>query len=170
MELATAVLLRDGVDPVAVSLGGEDLLHTEAWTRLYSAAQLSLSRDPSEQAISVLKPGGNGTWLVYLLPMYDPATRSNGSHLLLVFDPESEPRIQLGSLQAMFRLTKAEARLVEQLLMGRTPAEAAEALGVTIHTVRTYLKRLYGKLGVSSQALLMRKLLQAVSLPLRPAA
>lgn len=55
-------------------------------------------------------------------------------------------------------------------MLGRTPKEAAEELGVTIHTVRTYLKRLYIKLGVKSQAMLVRKLMQAASLPQRPAA
>ncbi len=68
-------------------------------------------------------------------------------------------------LGTAFHFTRAEVRLAEQLLLGRTPTEAAEALGVTIHTVRTYLKRLYHKTETHSQATLVRKLVQAASLP-----
>lgn len=102
--------------------------------------------------------------------MLDAASGSNGAHLLLVFDPEQHPGLPIPALRAAFHLTNAEARLVEQLLMGKTPAEAAVSLGVSIHTVRTYLKRLYLKLGVKSQALLMRKLLQVATFSIRPAA
>ncbi len=76
----------------------------------------------------------------------------------------------MGMLREAFRFTRAEMRLVEQILLGKTPAEAAEALGVTIHTVRTYLKRLYHKVGARSQATLVRKLIQASSLPVLLAA
>jgi DNA-binding CsgD family transcriptional regulator len=75
-------------------------------------------------------------------------------------------------LLAAYRFTRAEMRLVEQLLAGHTPAEAAQELGVTIHTVRTYLKRLYQKVGVKSQATLIRRLYQvstAGSPPVREA-
>ena len=58
-------------------------------------------------------------------------------------------------LQQRFQFTVAELRLVEVLLDGKRPDLAAEELGVTIHTVRTYLKRLYRKLGVHSQATLV---------------
>jgi len=48
------------------------------------------------------------------------------------------------------------------MIAGKTPAEAAVAIGVTIHTVRTYLKRLYHKVGVRTQATLVRTLLQTL--------
>ncbi len=58
-------------------------------------------------------------------------------------------------LQERFQFTQAELRLAEVLLDGNRPDMAADLLGVTIHTVRTYLKRLYRKLGVHSQASLV---------------
>ncbi len=61
-------------------------------------------------------------------------------------------------LQERFQFTQAELRLADVLLEGNRPDKAAEALGVTIHTVRTYLKRLYRKLGVHSQAALVCEL------------
>lgn len=58
-------------------------------------------------------------------------------------------------LQESWDFTPAELRLAEVVLDGMPPETAAAALGVTIHTVRTYLKRLYRKAGVHSQATLV---------------
>lgn len=85
------------------------------------------------------------------------------SHLVLLMkaawtDGEARRRM----LVERYRMTPAEVRLAEQLLDGMTAAAAARNLGISIHTVRTYLKRLYHKTGVPNQALLMRTLLQAV--------
>lgn len=170
MELAAAILVQERLNPVAASPGGQVLLNTEDWRLLASVARLKLTRDTAPTVFSVPKPRGSACWLVCVTPMFDPVTGSNGSHLLLVFDPEEQAAFAVPALQAVFRLTNAEARLVGQLLQGRTPSEAARELGVTIHTVRTYLKRLYLKLGVKSQAMLVRKLLQAAWPPAPSAA
>lgn len=58
-------------------------------------------------------------------------------------------------LQEIWAFTPAELRLAEVILDGMTPDAAASSLGVTIHTVRTYLKRLYRRAGVHSQATLV---------------
>lgn len=76
----------------------------------------------------------------------------------------------MGMLRELYAFTRAKMRLVEQILLGKTPGEAAEALGVTIRTVRTYLKGLYHKAGARCQAALVRKLIQASSSPVLPAA
>lgn len=85
------------------------------------------------------------------------------SHLVLLMkaawtDGEARRRM----LVQRYRMTPAEVRLAEQVLDGMTAAMAARNLGVSIHTVRTYLKRLYNKTGSRNQALLTRTLLQAV--------
>lgn len=168
MEFAAAILLRNGSHPIAASPEGRTLLESEHWVRVAAAVTSSLTRGSSPGILSVPKPAGRSAWLVCLTPMYESDTGSNGSHLLVIFDPDRHPQPPIQALREIFHLTRAEARLVEQLLLGRGPSEAAQALGVTIHTVRTYLKRLYGKLGVNSQAMLVRRLLQAVSLPAVP--
>ncbi|HAX43327.1 MAG TPA: hypothetical protein DCY80_12330 [Solibacterales bacterium] len=60
-----------------------------------------------------------------------------------------------------YRMTAAEVRLAELLMDGLTPTAASEKLEISIHTVRTYLKRLYNKVGVRAQAGLVRALLKA---------
>jgi DNA-binding CsgD family transcriptional regulator len=65
-------------------------------------------------------------------------------------------------LASVFKFTPAEVRLAEQVIQGHSPLQSAENLGVTIHTVRTYLKRLYHKAGVRTQAGLVRALMKAI--------
>jgi DNA-binding CsgD family transcriptional regulator len=73
-----------------------------------------------------------------------------------------KPELQRSRLMIEFRLTPAELRLAELLVKGRTPLEASVELEITLHTVRTYLKRLYRKAGVRSQATLICALNRAL--------
>lgn len=59
---------------------------------------------------------------------------------------------------ARFDLTFSEQRLAEQLLTGRTLAEAAQALGVSRNTAKTHLARIFDKTGARSQMALLRLL------------
>ena len=52
-------------------------------------------------------------------------------------------------------LTPAEWRAVQGLARGFAPAEIATSLGVSVHTVRTQLKRAMAKAGVHSQIALV---------------
>lgn len=92
---------------------------------------------------------------------------SNGkpetSHFVVTVSPASldqESRREI--LRRRFEFTPAELRLAEQLMDGQNPARAALNLGVSIHTVRTYMKRLYRRTGERTQATLVRALLQAL--------
>ena len=86
-----------------------------------------------------------------------------------VFEPALDSGTEREALSAAFGFTPAETRLALELLGGRTAQEAAAATRVSIHTVRTYLKRLYRKVGVRSQPALLVRLLQATRM-LPPAA
>lgn len=55
-------------------------------------------------------------------------------------------------MAALFELTPAEARVLERICAGRTSAEAAEALGVRVSTVRTHLLRVFDKTGARRRA------------------
>ena len=169
MELAAAVLLEENGHPVSANSQGALLLKSETWSRLeLSLRQKALScKDPIVFAENDGK--GDAPYIVWCTPLRDLLTQRNGRRLCLVFGPASQRDVAPAILREAFRLTRAEVRLVEQLLMGRTPAEASQALGVTIHTVRTYLKRLYRKVGARSQATLVCKLVRASVVPVRSA-
>lgn len=163
MDIAAALLLRENAAPVAANSLGAQLLLAPEWNRLHTEASVRLSSGVRSAIFVVHRQGERPPWLVWLTPLMDCDSGRNGLGLCFVFDPERQVHVTGSLLQSIYRLTPAEIRLAEQLLQGRRPAEAAEALGVTIHTVRTYLKRLYHKIGARTQATLVRKLMQATS-------
>lgn len=113
------------------------------------------------KAVRFERPASDSHYLLWETPLLNGAPMPT-YRAVMIFDAARQREVNRELLSALFHFTKAELRLAEQLLSGRTPAEAAESLQVTIHTVRTYLKRLYHKAGVRTQATLIRALLQAV--------
>jgi len=62
----------------------------------------------------------------------------------------------------LFGLLPSEARLAWAIAQGRSLAEAADDLGLTIETVRNYSKKIYAKTGARGQAELVRIILTSV--------
>jgi len=60
-----------------------------------------------------------------------------------------------------YRLTPAEWRAVQALITGLGPAEIADSVGLSVHTIRTQLKREMFKAGVHSQAALVARAFSA---------
>ncbi|HEY0801615.1 MAG TPA: helix-turn-helix transcriptional regulator [Steroidobacteraceae bacterium] len=52
-------------------------------------------------------------------------------------------------------LTDAESRVIQQLATGLRTSEIALRLGVSVHTIRTHVKRAMAKAGAHSQAALV---------------
>jgi DNA-binding CsgD family transcriptional regulator len=65
-------------------------------------------------------------------------------------------------LTALFRLTPSEARLAVALTEGKSLAEAATELGLTVETARNYSKKIYAKTATRGQADLVRLILASV--------
>lgn len=170
MELAAAVLLGKEAIPLAFNSSGARLIEMNEWTRFQSEIAARLRAAPDSVLFAVHRPKDRSPCLFWITRLTGFGRIPDDSYLCFVFDLERQPAIGSAVLKEAFRLTRAELRLSEQLLLGKTPAEAAAALGVTIHTVRTYLKRLYHKVGARSQATLVRKLMQAAAMPVLIAA
>lgn len=84
--------------------------------------------------------------------------------LLLLDEEVREVDAQrIPALSMRYRLTTAESQLLAQLGNGLDPADIASANGVSIHTVRTHIKHLFEKTGVSRQTDLVRLLAPPVS-------
>jgi DNA-binding CsgD family transcriptional regulator len=62
-----------------------------------------------------------------------------------------------------YGITPAESRVMQLLVQGMTPADAAEALGISLPTARTHLARLLDKTGTSRQADLVRLAMSALA-------
>jgi DNA-binding CsgD family transcriptional regulator len=78
---------------------------------------------------------------------------------VIVTDPDLPVAVNEGSLRRLFGLTRAESALVSFLLQGKTVEQAAGALFVSIHTVRTHLKRILLKTATGRQSELLRRIM-----------
>jgi DNA-binding NarL/FixJ family response regulator len=79
----------------------------------------------------------------------------------------STPKIKAVDRKGMSLLTKREAEVVSCLAEGMTNREIAECIGLSQHTVKNYLFRIFDKLGVSNRIeLLFMTLSQGTAAPL----
>ncbi len=125
---------------------------------------------------------GNGHGTAQSFPITDKERRTSGvAHLLpargaaldlfsrihsvLVVMPLSVPNAPPARmLQAMFDFTPSEARIAVALAEGRSIDAIGEDFGVARETVRSHLRSIFAKSGVSKQSALVRLLL-SVTLP-----
>jgi DNA-binding CsgD family transcriptional regulator len=88
----------------------------------------------------------------------------SGLILVLINDRElAENRLETAAL--IFDFTPAQIRVAKALIAGVDRQGAADALNVSINTVRTHLQRMFEKTGVHSQQALVRILLSAAQPP-----
>lgn len=66
-------------------------------------------------------------------------------------------------LRELFTLTRSEAVMATHIAGGKSIADAADAMGLTIETARNYSKRLYVKTGAKGQADMVRIILSGVT-------
>ena len=85
--------------------------------------------------------------------------------LVLVVDPVSRARVEPELVEAMLGLTPAETEIAVMLAQGRTVRQIATATGRGYSTVRTHLKHIFAKLGVSRQFEVAQAILALSSLP-----
>lgn len=76
--------------------------------------------------------------------------------LVSVTDLQADTPVAEDRLRDIFGLTRAEIRVAVALFDGASPKETAEQLGVSFHTVRGHLVRIYEKTETSRQAELVR--------------
>lgn len=82
-------------------------------------------------------------------------------HLALVLVGDADLGVENGVLREVFGFTPAEWRLAARLRSGLAIRDAAEELGISVHTARTQLRAIFAKAGVKRQSDLVRKLAAA---------
>ncbi|WP_181705740.1 helix-turn-helix transcriptional regulator [Chthonobacter rhizosphaerae] len=156
-DLLTAMMpsvVLDRRDRVQLAGSAPDALLKDALDRL--ASQLM----PQVASIALPATHAHPAMVAHLVPVRRNARDVFASaNAFLMVTPVSAAAVPGSSLlQALFDLTRAEARVAKGIMEGKTPADLARTLGVSVDTVRTQLKSVFAKVGVSRQADLVRLL------------
>ena len=109
----------------------------------------------ASDGFQLARPSGRNSLVIRIVPLKPKIA----ALAVLVCDPETRTQVDQSLLHQVYRLTRTEARLVIALAQGERLEGAAQTLGVTLGTGRTYLKRVFHKMGVSRQVDLMRLVL-----------
>ena len=82
---------------------------------------------------------------------------------LVVTLVNKEPNLLPGEtrLREFYQLTRAQARLVNEMMRHGSLEGAANAVNISIHTARSHLRAIYEKLNVSNQAQFFRLISQS---------
>jgi DNA-binding CsgD family transcriptional regulator len=106
--------------------------------------------------------------IVHLLPIARSAQDifSAASCIVVVTTIAAATTPPAAIIQALFDLSPAEARVAAKIVGGEAIDEIASGLGIAVATVRSQLRSIFGKTGVSRQGELIA-LLKGVALPLQ---
>ena len=136
--------------------------------RLREAIQEVAGATPGgpSQPVGVLKldrPTQHGSWLVAVIPVHARRRADTISEIAAIFVTETtggEPTgIPPQSIERLFSLTPAEARLLVALVDGLGLDEIAEEFKVSKNTLRNQLNQIFRKTGASKQSELVRMVL-----------
>lgn len=109
---------------------------------------------------------------VLVTPLPVGTSPFGGEAMAAIFcsDPDAVVGVLWRTLEAMYRMTPAEAQLTEALVNGQSLQQYADARCVSLNTVRTQLKAAAAKAGAKRQADLVRIVLTSPAILNPPAA
>lgn len=144
-----------------VSLSGGRVAFSDSKTdgefrALLKSAASGVAVDAPE--LRVERPSGRPDLSVVVRPVSIPDFMHTGSApaiALLISDPGGKTLVTAQSLRAVFDLTPAEAGIAASLANGMSVSDTAAHLGVALNTVRTHLRSIFSKTGVSRQSQLV---------------
>ena len=118
-------------------------------------------------AMTVTRPSLKRMLTLLIMPCCCGVATSNEEYRKLALvhlnDPETQLCVDPTALSRMYGLTRAEAGLALELLRGKSAEEAADALFVSIKTVRTHLHRIFLKTETNRQSQLLQLLMRSMS-------
>lgn len=86
------------------------------------------------------------------------APEAGVGRVILLATPPGTRQLDLAKLRMLFGLSETESRIAQRMVQGEAADEIATAHGTSIHTVRTQIKQLLGKVGVNRQSELVAAL------------
>lgn len=160
MDAAARVLMAEQ-DDLVVRNGKLRLRHTGGNARLESAVRWAATHNrgmvPGRGVLPLVLEAGEGVpariwWVI-----------AEGGAIYFTFPPAGGHDQRLDAAAAAYNLSAAQRVVAGRIVAGLALPEIAEAMGVTVSTVRTHLDRIFEKVGVRNQTALVRVLLSAAA-------
>ena len=113
----------------------------------------------SHQSFSLERDGEKLSLLIRRVPQ-----KANGTptFMVVLVDPNQQKPPAIDDLMDLFGLTRSEAKLTQKLAEGLALDQAAELVGISHSSARTYLKTIFSKTGVNRQPQLMKTVLSSI--------
>jgi len=130
---------------------------------LAGAAKTGASNGGDAGAVMRLRrPSGRQALEVVITPIRcesSPLFDRRAAAAIFVADPDVRAERPAARLRQIYGFTPTEAEVASRMVKGMDLAEIGDALGITIHTIRGHLKRLFAKTDTHRQPELLRELL-----------
>jgi DNA-binding CsgD family transcriptional regulator/PAS domain-containing protein len=149
---AAEALLRAG-DPLSLTHGRLAAV-TEQQTDALRALIRDAGNDAVGQTLKIHTGRGQTAWIAILPVRAEHGWAEGGCDCVALFVTgiEQYPASSVALLQALYRLTPAEARVAELISRGGGVPAVASTLGIRTSTVRTHLHRIFDKTGAQRQS------------------
>ena len=131
--------------------------------RIYRAAvapeQWPVFLDGLREELRLARPSGRPALEAVVTPLgleSSPLFDHRAAAAIFLVEPDARSERPPERLRRIYGLTQTEAEVASRLVQGMRLADVSKALGVSIHTVRGYLKQLFAKTNTHRQAELVR--------------
>ncbi len=118
-------------------------------------AKLSQALQARGGSFRIPRPSGESSWLVQVFPV---DKRMPGAAVIFIVPHAATGSLAESDLVGLFDLSPQQARIALLLFEGDPTNDIGDRLGITRHTLKTHLRRLFAKLGITRQTELMRLL------------
>jgi DNA-binding CsgD family transcriptional regulator/PAS domain-containing protein len=119
-------------------------------------------------ALALARPSGKGSYLVTVSPLAPENPLTDGPRrvaaIVFIDDPDAAVRTPPEELKALFGLTTAEAKVALAWANGERAENICDAHGTKLETVRSQIRSIHDKLGVSRQAQASKRIVKATAL------
>ena len=168
-DRAGELLLRvDGLSAADGELRASSPVDNDRLQRLLAQALPRFGEQAASGSMLVRRPSLLPSFALHVKPVTNRELEYRSRHvaaLVLIVDPVDRARVDPGLVERVLGLTPAETEIAVLLAEGRTARQIAAATGRGYSTVRTHLKHMFVKLGVSRQVEVVQLVLALASLP-----
>ncbi len=162
---ARAKTLLNHQTVLRIHLGSLVCDSTQQTKQLHQLIQQCISNPQEYQGepLQVCDSRGQATSL-WITPSNSQCNKEDEDEYAVIYlsSPLIRPECNARALRETYDLSEAETRLIKTLVNGcNNLNEAAELLGLSIHTVRTQMKKVFEKTDTSSQLEIVKKVLRS---------